>query len=180
MPGSSAIQRVTAIATTLDQATTARLVAPIRWELRLFSTNDGETERATRLVASAVTSAEIRASTDSRPGPDMGRGSNQGYTRNPESLGWRGSGDFQCNLEAPLFEPRPGHPVAAYVYSEDRKGAHPAEHLAAFRGVLQVDGYAGFKRLAGTRADASVSLAFCWAHNLESDFMWSSGSTRGG
>src|SRR4051794_29529067 len=51
------------------------------------------------------------------------------------------------------------HPVAAYVYSEDRKGAHPAEHLAGFRGVLQVDGYAGFKRLAGTRADASVSLA---------------------
>jgi len=58
----------------------------------------------------------------------------------------------------------PGHPIAAYVYSEDRKGAHPAEHLAGFRGVLQVDGYAGFKRLAGTRADASVSLAFCRAH----------------
>ena len=58
----------------------------------------------------------------------------------------------------------PGHPVAAYVYSEDRKGVHPAEHLAAFRGVLQVDGYAGFKRLAGNRTDASVSLAFCWAH----------------
>jgi transposase len=57
-----------------------------------------------------------------------------------------------------------GHPIAAYVYSEDRKGAHPAEHLAAFRGVLQVDGYAGFKRLAGVRPDASVSLAFCWAH----------------
>jgi transposase len=30
--------------------------------------------------------------------------------------------------------------------------------------VLQVDGYAGFQRLAGERADASVSLAFCWAH----------------
>jgi hypothetical protein len=30
--------------------------------------------------------------------------------------------------------------------------------------VLQVDGYAGFKRLAGDRADASVQLAFCWAH----------------
>jgi transposase len=58
----------------------------------------------------------------------------------------------------------PGHPIAAYVYAEDRKGAHPAEHLAAFRGVLQVDGYAGFKRLAGTRADASVTLAFCWSH----------------
>jgi transposase len=30
--------------------------------------------------------------------------------------------------------------------------------------VLQVDGYDGFKRLAGDRADASVRLAFCWAH----------------
>jgi hypothetical protein len=50
------------------------------------------------------------------------------------------------------------------VYSEDRKGAHPAGHLANFRGVLQVDGYAGFKRLAGDRADDSVRLAFCWAH----------------
>jgi transposase len=58
----------------------------------------------------------------------------------------------------------PSHPVAAYVYSEDRKGAHPAGHLASFGGVLQVDGYAGFKRLAGERADRSVQLAFCWAH----------------
>jgi hypothetical protein len=58
----------------------------------------------------------------------------------------------------------PTHPVAAYVYSEDRKGMRPARHLAAFNGVLQVDGYAGFKRLAGDRADASVTLAFCWAH----------------
>ena len=58
----------------------------------------------------------------------------------------------------------PAHPAAAYVYSEDRRGERPAGHLAGFRGVLQVDGYAGFKRLAGDRADGSVQLAFCWAH----------------
>ena len=58
----------------------------------------------------------------------------------------------------------PSHPVAAYAYSEDRKGIRPAGHLAMFQGVLQVDGYAGFKRLAGDRADGSVRLAFCWAH----------------
>jgi transposase len=58
----------------------------------------------------------------------------------------------------------PSHPASVYIYSEDRKGARPAGHLASFRGVLQVDGYAGFKRLAGDRADASVRLAFCWAH----------------
>ena len=58
----------------------------------------------------------------------------------------------------------PTHPAAAYVYSEDRKGVRPARHLAEFRGLLQFDGYAGFKRLAGGRADDSVHLAFCWAH----------------
>ena len=58
----------------------------------------------------------------------------------------------------------PGHPMAAYVYSDDRKNERPAGHLAGFRGVLQVDGYSGFKALATARADASVTLAFCWAH----------------
>lgn len=56
------------------------------------------------------------------------------------------------------------HPAAAYVYSEDRRGEHPATHLAAFRGTLQVDGYAGFGNLVDARRDASLRLAFCWAH----------------
>jgi transposase len=56
------------------------------------------------------------------------------------------------------------HPAVAYVYAEDRKAIRPAAHLAQFEGVLQVDGYAGFKRLAGKRADNSVRLAFCWVH----------------
>ena len=58
----------------------------------------------------------------------------------------------------------PGHPIAAYVYSDDRKNERPAGHLAGFRGVLQVDGYSGFKALADARTDASVTLAFCWSH----------------
>jgi len=58
----------------------------------------------------------------------------------------------------------PGHPAASYVYEEDRRGARPSTHLATFRGILQVDGYSGFKRLAGDRTDNSVRLAFCWAH----------------
>jgi transposase len=56
------------------------------------------------------------------------------------------------------------HPAAAYVYSEDRRGEHPATHLAMFRGTLQVDGYAGFSSLVEARKDASIKLAFCWAH----------------
>jgi hypothetical protein len=55
-------------------------------------------------------------------------------------------------------------PAVVYLYAEDRKGEHPAAHLAGFRGVLQVDGYGGFKSLLGNRPAGEVRLAFCWAH----------------
>ncbi|WP_428483621.1 IS66 family transposase [Rhodopila sp.] len=58
----------------------------------------------------------------------------------------------------------PGHSAAAYVYSEDRKADHPAVHLKGFRGLLQVDGYAGFGRLVTAIPDGATQLAFCWAH----------------
>ena len=65
----------------------------------------------------------------------------------------------------------------AMIYAEDRKKARPAEHLACFDGVLQVDGYGGFKRLAGERADQSIRLAFCWAH-MRRDFFQFHASTK--
>jgi transposase len=71
----------------------------------------------------------------------------------------------------------PSHAAVAYIYSEDRKDVRPAEHLARFDGVLQVDGYAGFKRLAGDRADGSVRLAFCWAH-MRREFFQFHASTK--
>ncbi len=58
----------------------------------------------------------------------------------------------------------PGYPAAACVYSEDRKAGHPADHLKDFRGLLQVDGYAGFGRLVRGASDDAPRLAFCWAH----------------
>jgi hypothetical protein len=51
-----------------------------------------------------------------------------------------------------------------YLYAEDRKGEHPAAHLAEFTGVLQVDGYSGYKRLLENRPPGAIRLAFCWAH----------------
>jgi transposase len=68
--------------------------------------------------------------------------------------------------------------AAAYIYAEDRRAIRPATHLAGFNGVLQVDGYAGFKRLAGERTDSSVCLAFCWAHTRRKfyEFYQSTGS----
>ena len=52
-------------------------------------------------------------------------------------------------------------PAAVYIYSPDRKSERPASHLKDFRGILQVDGYAGFERLT---ADGSITLAACWPH----------------
>src|SRR3954471_20485841 len=55
-------------------------------------------------------------------------------------------------------------PAVVYLYSEDRKSERPAPHLAGFTGVLQVDGYSGFKRLLEDRPPGAIRLAFCWAH----------------
>src|ERR1700682_1637591 len=55
----------------------------------------------------------------------------------------------------------PDPPAAVYFYSPDRKAERPGAHLEGFRGVLQVDGYAGFERLT---ACGGIVLAACWAH----------------
>jgi transposase len=55
-------------------------------------------------------------------------------------------------------------PAVVFLYAEDRRGEHPAAHLAEFQGILQVDGYSGFKRLLAGRPPDQIKLAFCWAH----------------
>jgi len=55
----------------------------------------------------------------------------------------------------------PDPPAAVFFYTPDRKGERPAAHLKDFRGVLQVDGYAGFERLT---VGGDIFLAACWAH----------------
>ncbi len=55
----------------------------------------------------------------------------------------------------------PEPPGVAYVYAPDRKAERPIAHLSGFKGVLQVDGYAGYRTLA---EKGEVRLAFCWAH----------------
>jgi transposase len=52
-------------------------------------------------------------------------------------------------------------PGVAYLYAPNRKAEQPLRHLQGFVGILQVDGYAGYKALAARNA---VSLAFCWSH----------------
>ena len=52
-------------------------------------------------------------------------------------------------------------PGVAYVYAPDRTAERPITHLSGFRGVLQVDGYEGYKALAKR---GEVHLAYCWSH----------------
>ena len=63
----------------------------------------------------------------------------------------------------------------AYVYTEDRVWDRAREVLADYTGVLQVNGWGGFKRLTG-KQDAvpddagAVTLAFCWSHGRRQFF----------
>jgi transposase len=53
-------------------------------------------------------------------------------------------------------------PAAAwYRFSGDRKGQHPRDHLARFRGFMHADGYAGFEDLYRSGAVREVA---CMAH----------------
>ncbi|WP_298332714.1 IS66 family transposase [Asticcacaulis sp.] len=53
------------------------------------------------------------------------------------------------------------HPKAvAYYFSPDRKGTHPAKHLADFKGVMHADAYGGYKKLYGNQ----IVEAACLAH----------------
>lgn len=66
-------------------------------------------------------------------------------------------------------------PAVAYVYTEDRVWNRAREVLADYTGVLQVDGWGGFKRLAGKQDAApddagGVTLAFCWSHSRRQFF----------
>jgi transposase len=101
-----------------------------------------------RLLENLKASAKLFADETTLPVLDPGRGRTKtgqlwAYARDDRP--WRGT------------DP----PAVAYVYATDRKGARPIEHLAGFKGVLQVDGYGGYRPLA---EKGEVKLAFCWAH----------------
>ena len=127
---------------TLDRSTLSNWIGRACWWL---------TPLYDLLVSTALSAPKLFADDTTLPVLDPGRGRTK-------------IGRLWCYAVDDRPWAGPTHPVAAYVYAEDRKGSRPAGHRAAFRGVLQVDGYNGFKRLALDRADSSVTLAFCWAH----------------
>src|SRR4051794_32343865 len=56
----------------------------------------------------------------------------------------------------------PAPPAVAYVYADGRSAADLASQVQGFEGILQVDGYGSYKRLA--RRHPQIQLAFCLAH----------------
>jgi len=54
-------------------------------------------------------------------------------------------------------------PGVAFTYAPGRSGRYSEDILTGFEGTLQVDGYAGYNRLA-RRLEAPIALAYCWAH----------------
>ncbi len=123
----------------IDRSTLANWVGGACWWLEPLQT---------RLAAHVFGSGKIFADDTPIPVLDPGRG------RTKTGRLWVYARD-----DRPWSGPDP--PAAVYFYSPDRKAERPASHLERFRGVLQVDGYAGFERLT---AKGDIVLAACWAH----------------
>jgi transposase len=124
----------------LDRSTLADWVGRAAWYLRPL--RDHVLERLRR-------SERLFADETTAPVLDPGRGRTKtgqlwAYARDDRP--WSGS------------DP----PMVAYVYAGDRKAERPQEHLGAFDGILQVDGFSGYAALARRRQQ--IRLAFCWAH----------------
>jgi transposase len=56
-------------------------------------------------------------------------------------------------------------PVVVYSYAPGRRSDYALALLKGYTGVLQTDGYAGYRALADPkRTGGPATLAFCWAH----------------
>ncbi|WP_108610592.1 IS66 family transposase [Aminobacter sp. MSH1] len=123
----------------LDRSTLADWVGRASWHLRPIHA---------RLLAKLKASPKLFADETTAPVLDPGRGKTKtgplwAYARDDRP--WQGA------------DP----PGVAYVDAPDRKAERPIAHLAGFTGILQVDGYGGYRVLADK---SGVTLVFCWAH----------------
>lgn len=123
----------------LDRSTMADWVGRAAWHLRPVHE---------RLLGKLKASQKLFADETTAPVLDPGRGRTKtgqlwAYARDDRPWGGR--------------DP----PGVAYVYAPDRKAQRPIAHLTGFTGILQVDGYGGYRVLA---EKSGVTLAFCWAH----------------
>jgi transposase len=56
-------------------------------------------------------------------------------------------------------------PAVIYSYAPGRGHIHANTLLGGYRGILQCDGYAAYKKFAGPQSnEQSITLVFCWSH----------------
>jgi transposase len=55
-------------------------------------------------------------------------------------------------------------PAVAYSYAPGRGSVHALKLFDHYRGIMQCDGYAAYKSIAGSTNGEAITLAFCWAH----------------
>src|SRR6476659_5123187 len=123
----------------LDRSTLADWVGQAAWHLRpLLERLLGKLRQRSKLFADETT----------MPVLDPGRG------RTKTGQLWAYAAD-----DRPWGGADP--PGVVYVYAPDRKAERPISHLVGFKGILQVDGYGGYRVLAER---GNVQLAFCWSH----------------
>jgi transposase len=128
----------------LDRATLANWVGKAAWLVEPLSERIGR-----HVMAGSVIHA------DDTPVPVLAPGN--GKTR---------EGRFWIYLRDERPHGGKGPPAVLYRYTPNRKGEHCREHLAAFKGHLHADGYAGFAKLYEEKdgKPPSVTEVACWAH----------------
>jgi transposase len=100
-----------------------------------------------RLKANLLTSAKLAVDETPVPVLDPGRGKTKtGYF-------WAIARD-----DRPWGGTDP--PAVVYTYAPGRGGEHLEKLLATYRGIVQCDGYAPYKKLPADR----ITVAFCWSH----------------
>src|ERR1700677_2173903 len=57
-----------------------------------------------------------------------------------------------------------GFGLSSPRFEDSRSGDCAARHLGDYHGILQCDGYAGYRKLAGGPRANGMRLAGCWAH----------------
>ena len=120
----------------LDRSTLADWVGRAAWHLRPVHE---------RLLEHIRASTKIFADETRAPVLDPGRG------RTKTGQLWAYARD-----DRPFGGVDP--PIAVYVYAQNRKSEQPIAHLAGFSGVVQVDGYAGYRALAQKEQRATCLL----------------------
>ena len=55
-------------------------------------------------------------------------------------------------------------PAIAFTYAPGRGAVHALKLLDGYRGVVQCDGYAAYKKIAAEAPGEPITLAFCWSH----------------